>query len=443
MKLYFAMSVVVLVVFAVGAGAVLAGSANVTGTLTPGGLQEPQVATITTPNCTGGYVAFSVLYAAYAFKVDVGGIYTFDEPGVESAMYLYQGSFDPNFPATNCIAASNTNPLNFTATLTAGRTYYLAVIEDTFAQDGMGYSITINGPGNIFVGDSVNLNGLLIPGGPVEPQVAIISTPNCTGAYTAFSVLYRAYALKVDVAGVYTFDEPGSESAMYVYQGSFDPNFPATNCIAASNTNPLNLTVTLTAGVTYYVAVIEDTFTQDGMAYNITISGPGNIFLCDEFDNGIVDWLVVKPSVIESGGSLVLTPTSRKAEAIGMPFFAPCATCSIDVSVRTAGGASNKVWILGWYVDKKNDIELLLKEENDAIVLKQKVNGQLVAKQKAAVHIDPNTTYQVVMSFNGAQITVSVGGSTLINMNTVGIPVGVPGVRAKNTTATFDSVCVD
>ncbi len=124
---------------------------------------------------------------------------------------------------------------------------------------------------------SLSFTGALTPGGATEPQVAQIVAPNCTGATVVFSVLYRAYPFVVDAAGSYTVTEPGTESAVYVYAGSFDPANPATNCIAASNANPINFSVALNPGTVYTAVVIEDTFEQDGLAYNLTISGPGNV----------------------------------------------------------------------------------------------------------------------------------------------------------------------
>ncbi len=128
----------------------------------------------------------------------------------------------------------------------------------------------------VFAG-SLSFSGTLSPGGPTEPQTAMISTPNCTGAYAAFAILYHADAFTVDADGVYTVTEPGVESAVYVYAGGFDPANPATNCIAASNTNPISLPVSLTAATNYTVVVIEDTFAQAGLTYDLTISGPGNV----------------------------------------------------------------------------------------------------------------------------------------------------------------------
>ncbi|MBK8022278.1 MAG: hypothetical protein IPK19_12810 [Chloroflexi bacterium] len=156
---------------------VLAGSLVLTGTLTPGGPTEPQVAQIVTPNCTGATVVFEVLYQAHSFTVDASGVYTITEPGTQSAVYLYDGGFNPALPAQNCVAASNSNPIGLTYALNAGTVYTVVVIEDTFEQDGLSYSLTIAGPGN------VNLLSPACPY-PLPSGSAIYSVP--AGAPTFF-----------------------------------------------------------------------------------------------------------------------------------------------------------------------------------------------------------------------------------------------------------------
>ena len=32
--------------------------------------------------------------------------------------------------------------------------------------------------------------------------------------------------------------------------------------------------------------------------------------------------------------------------------------------MRTAGGTGNRVWLLAWYQDKKNTVEVMMKEAN-------------------------------------------------------------------------------
>lgn len=126
---------------------------------------------------------------------------------------------------------------------------------------------------------SDTVSGTLVPGGATIDPVAIISTPNCTGATVDFAALVDVAPLAVGADGTYHVDEPGAESAVYILQDSFDPTDVAGTCYAASNTNPISFDVTLSAGVQYYAVVIEDTFAQDGMSYTLTVSGPGAVSL--------------------------------------------------------------------------------------------------------------------------------------------------------------------
>lgn len=163
-----------------------AGDVTFSGALVPGGPTVSAVATITTPICTGGSTAFAALYAATTFTVDVDGVYAFYEPGATSAMYLYAGSFSASNTVANCVAASNSNPLSFTYPLTAGATYIVVVIDDTFTQAGLSYSVTISGPGKICVGGSCKDPGGCdlatgIPAGAVSGEfvdyATVYSTP--------------------------------------------------------------------------------------------------------------------------------------------------------------------------------------------------------------------------------------------------------------------------
>ncbi len=141
---------------------------------------------------------------------------------------------------------------------------------------------------------NVTISGVLVPGGQTMPVVAIISTPNCTGATNPVAVLYAATSFTVDTDGTYTFSEPGTSSAVYLYAGTFNPANPVVNCVAASNSNPISFSYALTAGETYVVVVTDDTYEQPGISYALSISGPGEICLggscalettagCDQF----------------------------------------------------------------------------------------------------------------------------------------------------------------
>jgi hypothetical protein len=276
--------------------------------------------------------------------------------------------------------------------------------------------------------------------------VAVITTPACTGSYVATAVLYAAHTIVADADGVYTFTEPGTDSALYVYAGDFDPALPAANCVAATNTNPLSVTATLTKGSVYHVVVIEDTFAQDGMDFAVTIAGPGTVSNCaflDLFEDGTVGLSVLGDAVTEEGGDLVLAPTagSKTAEAVA-DGFAGCSTCAITTVARMSAGTGGKFSILGWYADARSHVELQFDERKDRIVLRQKSRGRTVRTAKAtAVTIDPETDYEVLVSFDGTAFVVWVDGIPRIVMETKVAPTGVPGFRAKKAGARVGFVC--
>ncbi|MCI0613957.1 Ig domain-containing protein, partial [bacterium] len=179
--------------------------------------------------------------------------------------------------------------------------------------------------------------------------------------------------------------------------------------------------------------------------YTINILAAPCLF-CDDFEDNILDpnWTIVKQAWNEAGGFLVGSPTGRKATIIASPIFQGCQICFQESSVMTAGGPGNRVWMLGWYIDKKNTMELLIKEENDKIILKQRVNGSIVAKSKGQLNILPNTTYVVRVSFDGALFSVLVDSVTLFTLTPIGtVPTGTIGFQAKRTTGSFGYILVN
>ncbi len=171
-----------------------------------------------------------------------------------------------------------------------------------------------------------------------------------------------------------------------------------------------------------------------------------NLFGAD-FEDGVLDpnWAYEKLDWAETGGNLVGTPAKRSARAIATPAFAGCgANCTIEAHVSTAGGLFNKVWVYTFYVDKRNKVELLAKENTDRWVLKQRINQTIVAKGKAIATIDPNVFYDVIINYDGTTFTVSIDGTTLITLPAGGaVPTGTVGFQVKNTTGSFGDICVN
>jgi glucose/arabinose dehydrogenase len=191
-----------------------------------------------------------------------------------------------------------------------------------------------------------------------------------------------------------------------------------------------------------------DLFVTDyvgGVIYKITDTSLTCSF-SDDFEDGVQPaWLIRKPNFMETGGNYVGTPAGGSAESVATPVFAGCSTYSVAAAMQTAGGASNKISLLGWYVDKNNLVELLVKEENDKVILKQKINGRVVTKSKALVTITPNTSYLFRVNFDGNNFNVYVDGNptAIITMSPSGpVPVGSVGFRVKRTIGTFGDITV-
>jgi uncharacterized delta-60 repeat protein len=166
---------------------------------------------------------------------------------------------------------------------------------------------------------------------------------------------------------------------------------------------------------------------------------------CDDFEDGILasSWTYVKQQWSEANGNLIGTPTGRKAETLATPAFAGCSTCSVQARMSTAGGNSNKVYLLAWYTDKKNYVELLMREDKDKWILKHRKGGNVVTKMTASSTILPNVFYDVELSFDGTDFTLIVNGTTLKTTTAVATPSGTVGFRVKGNAASFASIMVN
>ncbi len=201
------------------------------------------------------------------------------------------------------------------------------------------------------------------------------------------------------------------------------------------------------AGTFNFTITATDVNTCTGsIAYSLIILDVPPCLFCDDFEDGVLasNWTYEKLSWSESGGNLIGTPDKKKAKAIATPAFAGCMNCSVQATMTNSGGASNRVWLLAWYIDKKNTIELLMKEENDKWILKQRSGGSVVTKQKLLTTIDPNVSYTVIVSYSGGDFQVTINGSPAITLTPVAVvPTGTVGFQNKNTVGLFGEIIVN
>ena len=126
---------------------------------------------------------------------------------------------------------------------------------------------------------TVTLTGNLQPPTPTMP-VVIIAPPLCSSQGVT-PVTYRVYPVSVTQTGIYTIDSTSvvGDTAIYLYEGAFDPANGMTNCVQADNAAPNQIVFTLNAGTSYNVVIIDDTFAQTVDVFTLVISGPGGILV--------------------------------------------------------------------------------------------------------------------------------------------------------------------
>lgn len=167
---------------------------------------------------------------------------------------------------------------------------------------------------------------------------------------------------------------------------------------------------------------------------------------CDEFDDETLSsvWQVIKPEWDETSNPGLLSgqPTGKKAFIVETAANGLCGSnCTVDATM-TAGvaGEMKRVWLLGWYTDKRNTVELLMKEENDKWILRQRSNGVKVASTKVNSPIAAGTEYAVKISFDGSVFRLYINNILSAEMpkGPGTSPYGDFGFATKNTTGQFD-----
>lgn len=311
------------------------------------------------------------------------------------------------------------------------------------------YAIT---SGSLPPGITLSSSGF-VSGTPVAPaglfNFTVTSTDafGCTGQHS-YSIDTSCTAITLQPATLPGGDTTTPYAAVLTGNGGVGPyTFAVTTGSLPGGLNldaAGNLTGTPTAGGSFPFTVTATdsnscTGTQD---YTIVITP---CLFCDDFEDGqlALNWTYIKPAWSEAGGSLIGAPSGKKAIAVAAPAFLGCSNCTMEARLSTAGGAGNRVWVLGWYVDKKNTLELLMKEENNLWILKQRVGGSVTAKAKAAANILPNTSYHIVLQQNPGlgTFTLQVDGVPLITLNGAAAT-GTIGFQARSTTVSIEDLLI-
>jgi hypothetical protein len=209
---------------------------------------------------------------------------------------------------------------------------------------------------------------------------------------------------------------------------------------------------------------IDITFDSTGLApgdYNATLVITTNDFgatqfnipvtlhvtacdFCDEFNNDSLatDWTYT--GTWDEDSAHLFNTSTKKASAIASPAYAGCQDCSFGTSFSTTGGKGSKVLLYGWWVDKKNVVEVEFDESKDQVSVKQKAGGSTVKKQKGAATLTPNTFHNVTLTRTGGTIVINVDGTDVMTFTAVGsVPSGTFGFGVKKASVQFDYIHVN
>lgn len=192
-------------------------------------------------------------------------------------------------------------------------------------------------------------------------------------------------------------------------------------------------------GFSFTISALDSNGCAGTQDYSITIAA-GCLF-CDDFEDGSLDpnWTYSKPLWSEANGFLI-GATTKKMTAIAAPAFTGCLVCYEESALQISGGIHNRTWMLGWYADKDNNTELLIKQSANAVILKQRAGGRIVAKAKGTVPggIQTDTPYTIRVTFDGSQFSVTVNQTTILSLAPgAAVNSGTAGFAVKNVTTSF------
>jgi hypothetical protein len=179
-----------------------------------------------------------------------------------------------------------------------------------------------------------------------------------------------------------------------------------------------------------------------------TVNQEGSFF--DHFDDSVLapNWAYSDPQFWSEGNSFLeadVLGTGEEAQAIAMPAFSGCVECTISTRFGVEVFALGVVSLYGWYVADDNFVRLTMNEFANEWTLVQKVGG--VEVQSVMTGSEPilaNILYDIDLTFDGANISATVDGDTVLIMAPwqETPPAGTVGLHATETIAGFDLITV-
>lgn len=305
----------------------------------------------------------------------------------------------------------------------------------SYTPDQIGWGTDCGGGGCTY-SDQTLSNGV-----PVNDSIDC-TTQQGGWKYYSFTVPAGATNLSVDLYNL------TADADLYLRYGS-KPDLGSYDCRPYNGgTNDEQCTNPAPTAGTWWVGI--NNYATTTINYTVMASwtdGGGSCLFCDDFEDGSLDvagWTYLK-GIWNEGYGYLYGWAPRKAIAIALPAFWGCDLCSFEATISTDGGWGNRVWMMPYYWNKSNTLELMMKQENGKFVLKQRLNGKVVAKNKYIMPIAPYVNYDVYVTFDGTWFDVWIDYNYAFSLLKYpgSAPFGTATFASKGTTGWFGYISVN
>jgi len=326
-------------------------------------------------------------------------------------------------PSDNVYVAGESNSMFAVVKYTAGGTEDWHVTYDKPGNLLRVQGIAI-GPSNriVVTGPSPILTVSYIDASTNQPPTAVLSADTLTGTAP----------LTVNFSSAGSSDPDGT---IVSYHWDFGDQ------TTSNQANPSH--IFNTAGSYTVVLTVTDNDGSSAQDSDVVVVTDDSTLFFDDFASGDISaWQKLRGnwSVVNQA----LAGQDKKKAEILTP-FAGCGTCAVEADLHLQAANAN-VSMLGWYVDKKNYVEVMLMGEKGKVVLKQRSAGNVVLKSQASAPLNSGV-YHVKIVFDGTTFSVNLNSNLLLSVPAATSPFGNFGFRLKGFSAAnglviFDNVLI-